>query len=247
MHFGKYAEAFDNRALAGTLVKVLTSPPLDFSFEQFVQLLMDRAEYGLVAADTLQCLMPTVSAHGCLSHTLDHVGEHMAFPHLHEARSVLNALMSKSLNARSTWQIVTGTTFKRVSKTRWWSEFETSVLMHEALPRFTEWLQHPKLNDNKTVQKLKSLWQPVFQTVVDYELTVMKATAEPFVKATYRLEGDQSSNAFVAYDIIEGLSAIQATQLPNMDFPAVQDLAFDLAARGVTPPYIQVRIRSESL
>lgn len=233
---GLYAGAFDNRALAGTLVKLLTSPPLDLGFTQIIQLQMDRAEYCLVAGDTLQVLMINAAASGCLSHTLCHCGEQMAFPRLQTIRSVLNGLMAHSLNARAIWLLVMGRTYKAISKTRWWSWYETSISMQEGLPLFRQWLLHERLNDNKTVKKLRSMWTPELETVVDFEMTVLQAAAGPFVKATYRLESDQASNAFVAYDILTDLQAMQTVQMPNMDFPAIQIAAIKLAAAGLAPP-----------
>ncbi|KAG5178046.1 hypothetical protein JKP88DRAFT_350435 [Tribonema minus] len=120
---------------------------------------------------------------------------------------------------------------------RWWSEFE--VLMQvltleqqwEAASRgsaIAAFLQSAavKLPKNDTVTKsLIPKWRiTANQRAITFELVCLQAAAKPFVQATYLLEGD-GPLAMITYDLIQGLDSARRDLLPNMLFPAVQQLA----------------------
>lgn len=119
VHLGHYAAAFNNRELARVINRLL-SITLHVRDEHVVQFQLDRAEAGLVAVDTLQTLYSNAAAGSCLSHTLDHCGEHVLLPTARKFFNSLNSLMSSSHQAQGAWKGLTGNTFGSKSKTRYY-------------------------------------------------------------------------------------------------------------------------------
>lgn len=102
-------------------------------------------------------------------------------------------LFSKSPKARLAWHTLTGLSLRSYLATRWWSKFE--VLLNI-------------LRDPSQSRKLKM------------ELAVTIDVMEPFVKATYVLEGD-GPLAFVAYERLTTLFTVIASEhYPNVNTAA---------------------------
>ena len=81
----------------------------------------DRASTNNVALRTLKVLYPNIVDIGCLSHTIDHVGEKFNTAVLPEFISWWINLFSHSPKNRALWRERTGTSMKSFSATRWWS------------------------------------------------------------------------------------------------------------------------------
>ena len=68
----------------------------------------DRAATNNVALRTLKVVYPTVVDVGCISHTLNLVGEKFSTPHLNEFSTWWVSLFSHSPKARLLWKVQTG-------------------------------------------------------------------------------------------------------------------------------------------
>ena len=71
----------------------------------------------------------------CFSHTLNHVGERMNIPILHDFCNAWIALFSRSPRFRLLWRTQTGLSAPSYSSTRWWNQFE---VIHNMLKIFSD-------------------------------------------------------------------------------------------------------------
>jgi hypothetical protein len=115
VHLGFYKSSFNNRTLAGAINQLLQ---ITLQVNTVVQFQLDRAEAGLVAVDSLLNVHAEAAPGACLSHTLDHCGDHIKLPTAKAFFTSLTTLMSKSLMARQTWTAASGKAFGSKSKTR---------------------------------------------------------------------------------------------------------------------------------
>ena len=103
------------------------------------------------------------------------------------------------------------------SVTRWWSQWE---IMEQVLVQFGDvlgFLQKEDLGSNATRTKLLSFFTDVQKkAMLQLELAAVTYWGQPFVKATYSLEGD-GPLAVECYEIIETVrSVIQVSHTPNV-------------------------------
>lgn len=150
----------------------------------------DRASVNDVAVRTLKILYPNLIDIGCFSHTLDHVGEKMETPVLHQFIKAWISLFAHSPKSRIAFKTQTGQIPKTHSPTRWWSKFEVIKQVHDLfgdIPNFLNTTDLPEV----TRRKLTDICgQPQQQALLKIELAATVDAMEPFVKATYDLEGD---------------------------------------------------------
>lgn len=245
VHMGMYASAFNNRQLAGTLNDLLATQ-LRLPSNSCLQLMQDRAEYGLLAADTMIGMLGKAAPMNCLSHTLDHCGEHMSTPYSTQFLSTLNTLMAHSHVAKAAWLNLTGKTWKRRSPTRWWSAFETDISVAKHLDKIESLLQHNRLQDTATVKQMKALWTPDFQAIVAFELTVLEAAATTFVQTTYQLEANTAESNFIAFDLLDRLSTAKTVLLPDMQYPEIRKVAYKMAIEDQSPPAKASQVRDST-
>ena len=79
----------------------------------------------LQAITSLKAVAPHVLSFGCLSHTYDHVGEHVDTPDLDTFFTHWLALFCNSISARDLFRTHFDESYKVPGDTRWWAEFET--------------------------------------------------------------------------------------------------------------------------
>ena len=72
---------------------------------------------------------------GCFSHTLNHVGEGMNTPILHDFCNTWIALFSRNPRSRLLWRTQIGLSAPSYSSTQWWSQFE---VIHSMLKTFSD-------------------------------------------------------------------------------------------------------------
>ena len=104
------------------------------------------------------------------------------------------------------------------SPTRWWSRWE---LYKQAMAQFGDLEQFLKRNDDvapATRTKLLSFFsEPSKKANLQIELAATMDYGEPFVKATYTLEGD-GPLALECHEIIECLStSVELAHAPNVE------------------------------
>ena len=82
---------------------------------------------------------------GCFSHTLNHVGERMNIPILHDFCNAWIALFSRSPRFRLLWRTQTGLSAPSYSSTRWWSQFEVIDSMLKTFSDVNKFLERGDL------------------------------------------------------------------------------------------------------
>ena len=191
------------------------STELGISSSLIIAAMHDRASVNAVAMRTISILYNNVFDVGCYSHTIDHVGERMNTPVLHKFLKSWIAMFSHSPKAKLSWRTQTGLPAPTFSNTRWWSKFEVirqvrdsfgdvvSFLNGDNLPPSSEKLGRI-LSDASSLRKLK------------IELAITTDSMEPFVRATYNLEGD-GVLALSAYREISQLhNSVRIAHYPNV-------------------------------
>ncbi len=207
------AKSLTGEEVARQLIMCLSNE-LSVSSNQLVAAMRDRASVNNVAIQTLKIVYPCLLDVGCFSHTLDHVGEKINANVLDEFIKVLVGLFTRSPKAKLAWREATGLPVPAYSSTRWWSKWE---VMKHMLVTFADVLPFVENNDLPPSSKkiVDILNDPPKSRKLQMELAITVDFGEPFVKATYRLEGD-GSLAFSAYEEIVKLQAtISAQNFPN--------------------------------
>lgn len=206
----------------------------------------DRASVNDVAVRTLKILYPNVVDIGCFSHTLDHVGEKMETTILDQFMKAWISLFAHSPKSRIAFKTQTGQSPKTHSATRWWSKFEVIKQVHDLfgdIPNFLNTADLPAVTKKKLTDICN---QPQQQALLKIELAATVDAMEPFVKATYNLEGD-GPLALRAYQELRTVeSSIANAYYPNIiavsrllsqgNFP-VQQQWINYATQCIRPAY----------
>ena len=139
--------------LARELISVL-SVKYGISTDLLLAAMKDRAAVNETASRTLKVVYPNLLSIGCLSHTIDRVGEHFNTPNLSEFIISWISLFSHSPKTRFLWLDQTGKSMATYSPTRWWSRWEVieqvSVQFGDVLP----FLRRDDLGSATTTAKL---------------------------------------------------------------------------------------------
>lgn len=229
--------------LAGELIDTLATS-LQIDRRRLISVMRDGAAVNGVAVRILNAVYPKALDVRCFSHTIDRVGLHFDLPTLDQFMQWWIQLFSRSAAAKLAWRERTGTAMKSYSATRWWSKWEVmqQVMMHFGdVQPFLEATQDiaPRLNDHLT----GLLTSEADRKALMMELAAVVDAGEPFVKATYNLEGD-GVLVFHAYSTLQALSAAAAQRhYPNVaaqasalgNTPAEVDELVTLARNGVQP------------
>jgi hypothetical protein len=207
------AKSLTGEEVARQLI-VCLSTELGIGSNLLVAAMRDRASVNNVALRTLSIVFTQVFDIGCFSHTLDHVGERMKPPVLDDFMKGWIGLFTRSPKTKLAWKAATGLQVPTYSATRWWSKWE---VMNDLLKSFGDvcsFLQNDELPPSK-LKLLEILNDSPNNRKLQMELAMTVDAGEPFVKATYRLEGD-GPLIFSAYEEINALSASISTQFyPN--------------------------------
>ena len=219
------AKSLNGEEVARELINVL-STTLGITSHYVVVTMRDCAAVNNVAICTLKILYPNLLDIGCFSHTLDLVGDHFKLPQLTEFLNSWLSLFSHSTKVKFLWKEQTGRAMPTYSHTRWWSKWE---VMQQLLVQFGEiklFLVNNSDIGPSTRPKLLSFFDdPQKLNYLKIELAAVIDCGEPFVKATYKLEGD-GPLAFICYEAIqEVVKSIKVANIPN-----VQAVARDISS-----------------
>ena len=117
------AKSMTGEEVAQQIIVVLSTelgipPP-----QLIVAAMRDRVSVNDVAMRTIKIIYNQLLGVGCFSHTLNHVGERMNTPILHNFCKAWISLFSQSLKSHLLWRTQTGLPAPSYSATRWWSQF----------------------------------------------------------------------------------------------------------------------------
>ena len=207
--------------LARQLITAI-STELGIAFNLVVAAMHDRAAVNMVAMRTVNVLYDRLMSVGCWSHTLDHVGQKMNTPILEELTKLWISLFSHSPKTRVMWRTLTGLPPPSFSVTRWWSRFEVMHQLFKSFGDILPFLENPELTSSSSNKMLEILKDPPKLRKLQMELAVTVDAMEPFVKATYTLEGD-GVLALKAYGQLDALyQSVALEHYPNVIAKAKQ-------------------------
>ena len=146
----------------------------------------DRASVNDVAMRTIKAVYNELLDVGCFSHTLNHVGERMNTPVLHEFCNTWIALFSRSPRFRLLWRTQTGLLAPSYSSTRWWSQFDVIHSMLKTFSDVKKLLERDDLPPATSTKLLQVLDDPAKTRKQKIEIATTVDAMEPFVKATYK-------------------------------------------------------------
>ena len=165
---------------------VVLSTELGISPQSIVAAMRDRPFVNDVVMRTIKVMYNQLLDMGCFSHTLDHVGERMNTPILHDFCKTWIGLFSRSLKSCMLWRTQTGLPAPSYSATRWWSQFEAFTAFSDV----EKFLKNDDLPLAIYTKLRQVLDDPVKTRKLNIEIATTVDAMEPFVKATYKLEGD---------------------------------------------------------
>ena len=240
------AKSLKGEEIARELIHVLST---DYSIgsSSLLAAMRDRASSNGVAMRTLAIVYPKLLDVGCFSHTIDHVGERFHTPTLSEFGMAWVSLFAHSPKTRMLWREQTGRSMPTYSATRWWSRWEVYKQLLVQFGDLESFLQRNE--DIAPATRAKLL--PFFsnhkrKSTLQIELAATINFGEPFVKATYNLEGD-GPLALKCFEIVDAVSAgIRVAHAPNVEAiarvvsqgaPSVKQQLIDYAKTCVQPGF----------
>lgn len=182
------AKSMTGDELAQQIVVVL-STELGIAPHCIVAAMRDRASINDVAMRTIKVLYNQLIDVSCFSHTLDHVGERMNAPILHDFSKAWIGLFSRSPKSCLLWRTQTGVCVPSYSGTRWGSQFEVINQLLTAFNDVVTFLANDDLPPATSGKLLEILNDPAKARKLKMEIAIAVDTMEPFVRATYKLEG----------------------------------------------------------
>ena len=180
----------------------------------------DRASVNDVAMRTIKVVYNELLDVGCFSHTLNHVGKRMNKPILHDFCNTWIALFSRSPRSCLLRRTQTDLSAPSYSSTRWWSKFKVIHSMLKTFSNVKKFLERDDLHPATSTKLLQVLDDPAKTRKLKIEIATTVDAMEPFIKATYKLEGD-SPLSLKAYQQLSILFASVSTQ----HYPNVADVA----------------------
>lgn len=210
------AKSLTGEEVARELLSVL-STEYGVASSNLLAVMRDRASVNSVAGRTLKVLYPDLLDIGCFSHTIDHVGDNFDTPVLYDFGTTWVSLFSHSPKARLLWRARTGQAMRSYSQTRWWSRWE---VYQQLMNLFADVLPFLEENPDLAPATRRKLLAILLDTQKSSKLQLKLAAAidagEPFVKATYKLEGD-GPLVFSCFDVLASLSVgIRTAYFPNL-------------------------------
>ena len=179
--------------LAGELIEAI-STTLQIDRSHLTATMRDGASsVNGAGIRVLKAVYPTILDVTCFAHTIDLVRTKFNLPMLDRFMQWWVRLFSKSAAAKLVWKARTGVAIRSISPTRWWSRWE---VMEQAVTHFGDigpFLE--KLENVDIAPKIPDHLRQLLACELDRKALTMELAAvvdagEPFVKATYNLEGD---------------------------------------------------------
>ena len=215
------AKSMTGEEIARHIIMVL-STELGIPSHLLAAAIHDRAYVNSVAMRTISVVYNQVMDIGCFSHTIDLVGEHMRTPVLDAFSKAWIALFSRSPKSRLAWTTQTGLPPPSYSATWWWSRFEVIQQLLNTFGDVSSFLNNDDMPVATTSKLLEILRDPANCRKLKMEIAITVDAMEPFVKATYTLEGD-GALALVAYERVSMLYSVISTEhYPNVKAVAKQ-------------------------
>ena len=153
------AKSMTGEELARQLITAI-STELGIASNLVVAAMHDGAAVNVVAMRNVSILYDGLMSVGCISHTLDHVGEKMKAPILEEFTKLWISLFSHSPKTRVMWRTLTGLTPPSFSATRWWSRFEVMHQLFKAFGDVTPFLENPDLTSSASTRMMEIINNP---------------------------------------------------------------------------------------
>ena len=206
------AKSLTGEEIARELITVL-SVGYGINPNLLLSAMRDGASSNNAAMRTLNVVYPHVFDVACFSHTLDRVGSHFNTPVLLEFINSWISLFSHSLKVKLLWKEKTGKAMGSYSATRWWSKWEVMLQVCQYFGDVEIFLTE---NSDVSPATRAKLSDPNKKVTLQVELAAIVDWGEPFVKATYKLEGD-GVLALQCYKVIDTIRAsIHAANTPNL-------------------------------
>ena len=219
------------------------STEMGISFDLVVGAMHDRASVNTVAMRTVKVIYQNLLDIGCFSHTLDRVGENMKTPVLDEFFKAWIGMFTRSPKTRARWKSLTGLPPPSYSVTRWWSRYEVLAKLLSTFGDVSNLLEDDDIS-RANASKLRTILTDTSKTrKLKMELAATVDCMEPFVKATYNLEGD----GFLALEVYERLSAlyisVRSKHNPNVTAVAKKEARGNSACEKQLLDYADVCVK----
>ena len=209
-------KSVNGEELARELISIL-SVALGVESSYLLAVMHDRASVNGAAMRTVSIVYPNAVDIGCMSHTLDLVGDKFKAPLLHQFFTLWISLFSHSPKARAIWKEQTGRAMSSYSTTRWWSRWE---VLNQLLQQFGDVVLFLERNEDvgpaTRLKLLGILRNPQSVTLLKVELAAVVDIGSYFVKGTYNLEGDGILAVDCYEEILKIRNAIAANYYPNL-------------------------------
>ena len=145
----------------------------------------DRASVNNVAMNTIGIVFPSLLDIGCMSHTIDHVGDKFLTPVLDDFVTAWVQMFSHSLKSRLLWSNRVGFSGRMLCKTRWWSTWEVSDQLLQVFGDTEPFLVQNDDLAPQTRQKMLSILQDSTKKVsLQIEMAAVVDAGREFVKCT---------------------------------------------------------------
>lgn len=182
---------------------------------QLLAVMHDRASINAAVVRIVKVVYPNMVDIGCISHTLDIVGDKFKTPNLNHFFTLRNSLFSHSFKARAVWKQQTGRAMSSGTTIRRWSRWEMMEQMMQQFEDIELYLRQADFSPSSCVKLLEILSNPQSRLLLRIELAAVVDVGIHFVKGTYNLEGD-GILVFTCYqEILQIRNAISADYFPN--------------------------------
>ena len=190
---------------------------LGIESSNLIAMMHDRASVNGAAIRIVRVVYPSIIDIGCVSHTLDLVGDKFKAPTLNIFFTLWISLFSHSPKGKAYWKERTGRGMSSYSASRWWSRWE---IYNQVLQQFGDVELFLRDNDDighSTRKKLLDIAsQPQKIKLLKLELATVVDIGSYFVKATYNLEGDGVLAVKCYEEILKIRNAIHTKHYPNL-------------------------------
>ena len=177
----------------------------------------DSASVNDAAMKIVKVIYPNLLDVGCFSHTLDLVGEHFHMPTLSEFGVLWVSLFAHSPKVHMLWKDHTSLLMPSYSPTRWWSRWEVFKQLMVQFGDLEEFLKSSDVSPTTRTKLLSFFSDSSKKANLQIELAAIVDYGKPFVKATYKLEGD-GPLALECYEAVETVShSVELAYAPNVE------------------------------
>jgi len=237
VEMGKYQHGFNSEELSSAIIKILTKYGIDFGLKQLGRTVRvsqvlafqrDRCSVNAAAMSILTRNLIGSKDMECLSHTIQHCGDHLAVPILLRVKQDLCALIKESYHTKTHWLNVLGFQFRHPGNTRWFGTYEVYVVIKENFEAFYLFVTTAVLDGEVDEGGVRigrlnaTLTNEESRAWLRLEAEISSIVMKPLVEATYILEG-KGPCAIIAYDLIKKTEAWFDFHTPQLSYPGVPE------------------------